>query len=319
MYLLVLFAPLISFILSLLFGRIIGKNGVIILCIIGMLLSFLGSIYIYYEVCLIGSTCLITLYKWADLGLIIIEISFYFDIIVSIMLLMVSFISLLVHIYSIEYMSHDPSFNRFMAYLSLFTFFMFMLVSSDNFLQMFFGWEGVGLASYLLISFWYTRYLANKAAIKAMLMNKIGDLSLLIAISIIFLVFGSLKYSVVFNICYYYLNLNILILGFKFKLFYILCLFLFGGAVGKSAQLGLHTWLPDAMEGPTPVSALIHAATMVTAGVFLVIRCSYLFEQNENILIIVGIIGGLTCFFSAIIGSFQFDIKKIVAYSTCSH
>ena len=170
MYLLVLFAPLISFILSLLFGRIIGKNGVIVICILGMLLSFFGSIYVYYEVCLIGSTCLITLYKWADLGLINIEISFYFDIIVSIMLLMVSFISLLVHIYSIEYMAHDPSFNRFMAYLSLFTFFMFMLVSSDNFLQMFFGWEGVGLASYLLISFWYTRYLANKAAIKAMLM-----------------------------------------------------------------------------------------------------------------------------------------------------
>ena len=133
------------------------------------------------------------------------------------------------------------------------------------------------------------------------------------------MVFGTLKYSVVFNICYYFLNLNVLILGFKFKLYFILCLFLFGGAVGKSAQLGLHTWLPDAMEGPTPVSALIHAATMVTAGVFLVIRCSYLFEQNENILILVGIIGGLTCFFSAIIGSFQFDIKKIVAYSTCSH
>jgi len=196
---------------------------------------------------------------------------------------------------------------------------MFMLVSSDNFLQMFFGWEGVGLASYLLISFWYSRYLANKAAIKAMLMNRIGDLSLLIAISIIFMIFGSLKYNVVFNICYYFLNFDILIMGLNFKLFFILCLFLFIGAVGKSAQLGLHTWLPDAMEGPTPVSALIHAATMVTAGVFLVIRCSYLFEQNENILIIVGIIGGITCLFAAIIGSFQFDIKKIVAYSTCSH
>jgi len=193
-----------------------------------------------------------------------------------------------------------------------------MLVSSDNFLQMFFGWEGVGLASYLLISFWYSRYLANKAAIKAMLMNRIGDLSLLVAISIIFMVFGSLKYNVVFNICYYFLNLDIVIMAYKFNLFFILGLFLFGGAVGKSAQLGLHTWLPDAMEGPTPVSALIHAATMVTAGVFLVIRCSYLFEQNQNILILIGIIGGLTCLFAAIIGSFQFDIKKIVAYSTCS-
>lgn len=263
MYLIALFSPLISFILSLLFGRFVGKNGVIILCLSGMLLSFFCSIWIYYEVSLIGSTCLITLYKWADLGLINLEVSFYFDVIVSVMLLMVSFISLLVHIYSIEYMSHDPSFNRFIAYLSLFTFFMFLLVSADNFLQMFFGWEGVGLASYLLISFWYTRFLANKAAIKAMLMNRVGDLSLLIAISIIFMVFGSLKYAVVFNICYYFFNMNIMLIGINFKLFYIMCLFLFIGAVGKSAQLGLHTWLPDAMEGPTPVSALIHAATML--------------------------------------------------------
>jgi NADH-quinone oxidoreductase subunit L len=196
---------------------------------------------------------------------------------------------------------------------------MLLLVTAENLVQMFIGWEGVGLSSYLLISFWYTRILANKAAIKAMLVNRIGDLALLIAIALIVVIFGSVKYNVIFSLCSYFFDFNIFFMGFKLNFFLVCCFFLFVGAMGKSAQLGLHIWLPDAMEGPTPVSALIHAATMVTAGVFLVIRFSFFFEYSLNILFFVGLIGGLTCFFSALIGAFQFDIKKIVAYSTCSH
>ena len=262
MYLLSVFLPFFSSLFSLIFGRFVGKNGIFIITIGSLLISFVISLILFYEISLVGYNCLIKLYPWICIGYLNIEIGFYFDSIVSIMLMMVSFISLLVHIYSIEYMNSDYNINKFMAYLSLFTFFMFLLISADNFLQLFVGWEGVGLSSYLLISFWYTRVLANKAAIKAMLINKIGDLALLMAIAMIFIFFGSFNYNVIFTTCYYLFSVYIFFLGFKFKMFFILCLLLFIGAVGKSAQLGLHTWLPDAMEGPTPVSALIHAATM---------------------------------------------------------
>lgn len=318
MYLLIVFLSLITSLITLITGRWIGRMGSCLLTVGGLFLSLFLSILINFEVSLSNSTCIIYLYKWIDMGFFTIDISFFFDTLTAVMLFVVCLISSLVHLYSIEYMSHDIGFIRYMAYLSLFTFFMLLLVTADNFLQMFIGWEGVGLSSYLLISFWYTRFLANKAAIKAMLVNRIGDLALLLALSIIFFFFGTLKYSVVFALVSYFLSVKIFFFGFYFDVINLICFFLFIGAMGKSAQLGLHIWLPDAMEGPTPVSALIHAATMVTAGVFLVIRCSFLFEYSNNILLFMGLIGGLTCFFSSIIGAFQFDIKKIVAYSTCS-
>ncbi len=318
MYLLIVFLSLITSLVTLITGRWIGRMGSCLLTVGGLFLSLFLSILINFEVSLSNSTCIIYLYKWIDMGFFTIDISFFFDTLTAVMLFVVCLISSLVHLYSIEYMSHDIGFIRYMAYLSLFTFFMLLLVTADNFLQMFIGWEGVGLSSYLLISFWYTRFLANKAAIKAMLVNRIGDLALLLALSIIFFFFGTLKYSVVFGLVSYFLSVKIFFFGFYFDVINLICFFLFIGAMGKSAQLGLHIWLPDAMEGPTPVSALIHAATMVTAGVFLVIRCSFLFEYSNNILLFMGLIGGLTCFFSSIIGAFQFDIKKIVAYSTCS-
>lgn len=318
MYLLAIFMPYISSIMILIYGKFLGNKGVSLLAVSGMFISLLSSFYIFYEVILNNCIVIISLYKWINLGYFDINISFYFDSVTSVMLLIVSFISLLVHIYSIDYMSHDPNFNRFMSYLSLFSFFMLLLVTSDNYLLMFIGWEGVGLSSYLLINFWYLRILANKAAIKAMLLNRIGDLALIVGISILIFSFNSLKYSVIFNLIFYYLNIEFIFFNYSFKLINLICITLFIGAMGKSAQLGLHMWLPDAMEGPTPVSALIHAATMVTAGVFLVIRSSFLFEYSYNILIFISFIGGLTCLFSGLIGMFQFDIKKIVAYSTCS-
>jgi len=216
-------------------------------------------------------------------------------------------------------MAEDPHLSRFMGYLSLFTFFMLMLVTGDNFIQLFLGWEGVGLASYLLINFWYTRIQANKAAIKAMMLNRVGDIALTFGIVLIFLYFKSVKYGLVFSICHEYEPYNFVIFGSEYHLISLICFFLFIGAVGKSAQLGLHTWLPDAMEGPTPVSALIHAATMVTAGVFLLCRCSPLMESaTPGLREIVITIGAMTAFFAATTGMLQHDMKKVIAYSTCS-
>jgi NADH-ubiquinone oxidoreductase chain 5 len=234
------------------------------------------------------------------------------------MLVIVTFISTLVHLYSTEYMENDPHLMRFMSYLSLFTFFMLILVTANNFLQMFVGWEGVGVSSYLLINFWFTRLQANKAAIKAMLLNRIGDFALLLALFAIYFVFNTLNYDIVFNLSPLFSDYRLLIGNFQIPVIDFICLMLFVGAMGKSAQLGLHTWLPDAMEGPTPVSALIHAATMVTAGVFLISRCSYLFELSPFTLNIVILIGSATAFFAATTGLFQNDMKKVIAYSTCS-
>ncbi len=235
------------------------------------------------------------------------------------MLLVVCGVSSLVHLYSIEYMLHDPHASRFMGYLSLFTFFMLVLVTSDNFLVMFFGWEGIGLASYLLISFWHTRIQAGKSAIKAMLVNRVGDLGLVLSICSIFLSFKTLDYSIIFSLASFAKESSFSFLFFdNIDRLSVITFFIFWGALGKSAQIGLHIWLPDAMEGPTPVSALIHAATLVTAGLFLIIRCSVLFEECPIILSIVTLMGSLTAFFAASIGLVQNDLKKVIAYSTCS-
>ena len=236
----------------------------------------------------------------------------------SVMLVVVTSVSALVHIYSIGYMSHDPHKPRFMAYLSLFTFAMLMLVTSDNFIQLFFGWEGVGLCSYFLIGFWFKKETANSAAIKAFVVNRVGDFGFALGIFLIFYLFGTVNYNEVFQQIPSVVDKRLNFLGFEVKSIDLICLLLFIGAMGKSAQILLHTWLPDAMEGPTPVSALIHAATMVTAGVFLVVRCSPIYEYSELALNLITIVGMTTAIFAASVALVQTDIKKIIAYSTCS-
>ena len=258
------------------------------------------------------------IFEWISSGDFISNWSINIDPLSSIMLVVVTLVSFFVHFYSIGYMEHDDSKPRFMSYLSLFTFSMMTLVVSDNFLQLFFGWEGVGLCSYLLIGFWYKKNTANQAAIKAFLVNRVGDLGLAIGIFLIYLFFGTINFVEVFETVPNFVSKQINFLGLEVNLITIICLFLFLGAMGKSAQLFLHTWLPDAMEGPTPVSALIHAATMVTAGVFLVVRCSPIFDYSQTALNFVTIIGMTTAFFAASIALVQNDIKKIIAYSTCS-
>jgi NADH-quinone oxidoreductase subunit L len=258
------------------------------------------------------------IFEWVSSGGFSANWSINVDPLSSVMLVVITFVSALVHIYSIGYMSHDPHKPRFMSYLSLFTFSMLALVVSDNFLQLFFGWEGVGLCSYLLIGFWYKKESANNAAIKAFIVNRIGDFGLAIAIFLIFLFFGTINYEEVFQTASQFTEKKIAFFGFEPNLITLICIFLFIGAMGKSAQFLLHTWLPDAMEGPTPVSALIHAATMVTAGVFLVVRCSPIFEYSQVALNLVTVIGMITAIFAASVALVQNDIKKIVAYSTCS-
>lgn len=263
-----------------------------------------------YEVVFNHSRCWLELFPWIDSGLVDVKFLLRFDELTSLMLVVITSISFCAHMYSIAYMDGDPHQARFMSYLSLFTWFMFILVTSSNFLQLFLGWEGVGVCSFLLINFWYTRLQANKSAIKAMLVNKISDIFLTIGIFLIFFEFKSLNYDIVFCI-----------IGNDSSHDYtidLICFFLLVGAIGKSAQILLHIWLPDAMEGPTPVSSLIHAATMVTAGIFLIIRCSYIFEYANTILFIIICLGALTAFFSSTTGFFQNDIKKVIAYSTCS-
>ena len=258
------------------------------------------------------------IFEWVTSGNFTANWSINVDPLSSVMLVVVTFVSALVHIYSIGYMSHDPHKPRFMSYLSLFTFSMLALVVSDNFLQLFFGWEGVGLCSYLLIGFWYKKETANNAAIKAFIVNRIGDFGLAIAIFLIFFFFGTINFDEAFQATSQFAEKKLVFLGFELNLVTLICIFLFIGAMGKSAQFLLHTWLPDAMEGPTPVSALIHAATMVTAGVFLVVRCSPMFEYSQVALNLVSIVGMITAIFAASVALVQNDIKKIVAYSTCS-
>ena len=314
---LILFLPFFGFLLGISFGRRLGV-GVVYLTCLNVFVAFLISIFSLVNLISSDFVAFLPYWVWVASDTLQINWGFYLDSITAIMLVVVTFISTLVHIYSSDYMKDDPHLPRFMSYLSLFTFFMLILVSADNFLQMFVGWEGVGLASYLLINFWFSRIQANKSAIKAMLLNRIGDFFLLLALFLIYFVFDTLDYSVVFSLAPLFQETNFYFFNTSFKCLDLICLFLFLGAMGKSAQLGLHTWLPDAMEGPTPVSALIHAATMVTAGVFLIVRCSFLFELCSDILNIVCLIGSLTAFFGASVGLFQNDLKKIIAYSTCS-
>ena len=260
----------------------------------------------------------IKLYEWCMSDLFFVNFGLLFDGITIIMLFVVILISSIVHIYSLDYMLRDPNLFKFISYLSLFTFFMLILITADNFIQLFFGWEGVGLCSYLLINFWHTRLQANKSALKAIIVNRIGDFGLIVAISLIYYTFKTVNYYAVFALIPYFLYQNIYISSLSINIIDLISFFLFFSAIGKSAQVGLHIWLPDAMEGPTPVSALIHAATMVTAGVFLIIRCSPIFEYSPKILFFMVILGSITSLLGATIGLFQYDIKKVIAYSTCS-
>ena len=255
---------------------------------------------------------------WFECELFDASWGFHFDSLTAVMIVVVTSVSTLVHLYGFSYMSHDPHIPRFMCYLSIFTFFMLMLVTADNFLQMFFGWEGVGLASYLLINFWFTRLQASKASIKAMLVNRIGDMGLALGIMALFSQSSTVNFGAAFASAPHLAEETLLFCNVEVHALTLISLLLFVGAVGKSAQLGLHTWLPDAMEGPTPVSALIHAATMVTAGVFMIARSSPLFEYAPAALLLVALLGGMTCFFAATTGLVQNDIKRVIAYSTCS-
>jgi len=318
MYLNIVFLPLFGSITSGLFGRFIGPYGAGIITTFCVFSSLFLSFFAFFEVGLSGSPCYINFLTWFNNEFLCANWGFLFDSLTVIMLIVVTFISTLVHLYSTEYMGHDPHLPRFMSYLSLFTFFMLILVTADNFIQLFVGWEGVGLCSYLLINFWFTRIQANKAAIKAMIVNRIGDFGLALGIFAIYITFHSVEYSTVFALVPQFKNETIQFLTFDVSLLNLIGILLFIGAVGKSAQLGLHTWLPDAMEGPTPVSALIHAATMVTAGVFLLARCSPIFEFAPTALFIVTIIGAMTAFFAASTGLLQNDLKRVIAYSTCS-
>lgn len=260
----------------------------------------------------------VTIAEWINSGSFKSSWVLRVDALTAVMLVVVTWVSTVVHIYSVGYMSHDEHQQRFMAYLSLFTFFMLMLVTSDNLVQLFLGWEGVGLASYLLIGFWFKKPEANAAAMKAFLVNRVGDFGFALGIFAVFVLFGSIQFDTIFAAAESHRNDTMSFLGYQLPAMTLLCILLFIGAMGKSAQLGLHTWLPDAMEGPTPVSALIHAATMVTAGVFMVARCSPLFEQSPAALEVVCIVGALTAFFAATVGLVQNDIKRVIAYSTCS-
>jgi NADH-quinone oxidoreductase subunit L len=284
----------------------------------GLLISAALSILIFNDVALGGNAQTLHLFNWINSGTLDISWALKVDSLTAVMMIVVTGVSSMVHVYSIGYMHQDPNVPRFMSYLSLFTFFMLMLVTADNLVQMFFGWEGVGLASYLLIGFWHNKPSANAAAIKAFVVNRVGDFGFMLGIFTVYVIFDTIVFDEIFAAAPQKANDTIQLFGGVFHALTIACLLLFVGAMGKSAQLGLHTWLPDAMEGPTPVSALIHAATIVTAGVFMVARLSPLFEYSDLALTVVTIVGGSTAIFAATIACTQNDIKRVIAYSTCS-
>jgi NADH-ubiquinone oxidoreductase chain 5 len=351
MYLFPLYLTFSGFFVAFFFGKYIGILGACAITTFFVFLSMLVSFFMFYEVALLNTPCYFQLFKWIRVDLMEINWGFQYDSLTVTMLVVITVISFLAHLYSIEYMNGDPHHVRFMSYLSLFTFFMLILVTSDNLFQLFMGWEGVGVCSYLLINFWFTRISANKSAIMAIITNKVGDIALLIAFTIIYYLFRSFEYSTIFaiitansfnfsiDICIleslsetyqsfltvitdfvgaYYLTENALRIDSMIYYTKIVCVLFIIGAVAKSAQVGLHVWLPEAMEGPTPVSSLIHAATMVTAGIFLIIRCSFMFEYVPSTLLWVIMLGSITSFFASTVGVFQNDLKKVVAYSTCS-
>jgi len=318
LYLLVPLAPLAGAIVSGLFGWAIGRRAAHVVTILGMIVCLAASIAVYQDV-MAGNIFNGPVYTWLVSGSIRFEIGFLIDPLSATMMIVVSFVSLMVHIYTIGYMADDPGYQRFFSYISLFTFSMLMLVMSNNFLQLFFGWEAVGLVSYLLIGFWYNRPTAIYANLKAFLVNRVGDFGFLLGIALVLMYFGTLDYAAVFAGAERLSGNTIeLIPGLAWSLITVICILLFIGAMGKSAQFPLHVWLPDSMEGPTPISALIHAATMVTAGIFMVARMSPLFELSETALSFVLVIGAITAFFMALIATVQYDIKRVVAYSTLS-
>ena len=318
MEIILLFLPLFASITSGFFGKFIGDRNSEIITSLFVSISAILSLILFYQVIINQYENNFVIASWINSGTLNVNWSIKIDALSSVMLVVVTLVSSLVHIYSIGYMSHDPHKPRFMAYLSLFTFAMLTLVTADNFLQLFFGWEGVGLCSYFLIGFWFKKDTANAAAIKAFVVNRVGDFGFALGIFLIFYLFGTVNYSEVFQKIPLFVDKELLFLGLHVKAIDLICILLFIGAMGKSAQIFLHTWLPDAMEGPTPVSALIHAATMVTAGVFLVVRCSPIFEYSPLTLNIITVVGMTTAFFAATIALVQTDIKKIIAYSTCS-
>ncbi|MBC8339466.1 MAG: NADH-quinone oxidoreductase subunit L [Rhodospirillales bacterium] len=283
-----------------------------------MILAAAAAGFVFWDVVPGNNPHTVELFTWIDSGALEVSWAIKLDTLSAVMLFMVTTVSAVIHVYSIGYMHHDHSIPRFMCYLSLFSFFMLMLVSSDNLAQLFFGWEGVGLCSYLLIGFWYDRPAANAAAIKAFLVNRVGDFGFALGIFAVFVLFQSIDYDTIFAAVPGRANVMMTLFGFEFHAITVCAVLLFIGAMGKSAQLGLHTWLPDAMEGPTPVSALIHAATMVTAGVFLVVRMSPLFEYSDTALTLVTVVGASTAIFAATVACVQNDIKRVIAYSTCS-
>jgi NADH-quinone oxidoreductase subunit L len=315
---LVVFAPLFGAVLVGLNTRGISNSLAQFITTSLVVMAAIFASYIFYNVAIVGDLINIKLMPWFESGGFKADWAIYVDVLTAVMLVVVTWVSSLVHIYSVGYMHDDPHRPRFMCYLSLFTFCMLMLVVSDNLVQMFFGWEGVGLSSYLLIGFWFKKKSANSAAIKAFLVNRVGDIGFALGIFMAFWVFGSVNFTDIFGSVEQHVGTQIKIFGYDCSVVTIICLLLFIGAMGKSAQIGLHTWLPDAMEGPTPVSALIHAATMVTAGVFMVARCSPIYEYSPFALSVITVIGAVTCIFAASVALVQNDIKRIIAYSTCS-
>ncbi|SMF25142.1 NADH dehydrogenase subunit L [Tistlia consotensis] len=315
---LIVFLPLVGAILAGLFGKLLGDRGSQVVTCSLLIAAAVLSVFVFFDVGLHGHARTTQLFTWFDSGTFELNWALRVDTLTAVMFCVVTIVSAVVHVYSVGYMAEDRSIPRFQSYLSLFTFFMLMLVSSDNLVQMFFGWEGVGLASYLLIGFWYEKPSACAAAIKAFLVNRVGDVGFALGIAGIFLLFGAVDYDTIFQAVPGQADTVLHVFGRDWHALTVLCLLLFLGAMGKSAQLGLHTWLPDAMEGPTPVSALIHAATMVTAGVFMVCRLSPIFEYAPDALTVVTIVGASTAFFAATVGLTQNDIKRVIAYSTCS-
>src|SRR5712671_4429656 len=318
---LIVLLPLLAAAIAGLFCRIIGDRPAQIVTCAALLIAAALSIFVFVRIGFgpeNAKLVIVKLFTWMDSGTLNVDWSLRVDTLTAVMLIVVTGVSSMVHVYSVGYMVEDPGIPRFMAYLSLFTFFMLMLVTADNLVQLFFGWEGVGLASYLLIGFWYDRPSANAAAIKAFIVNRVGDFGFALGIFAVFVIFGSLDFTTVFGKAPGAVATTINFLGWQVPSLTLACVLLFVGAMGKSAQLGLHTWLPDAMEGPTPVSALIHAATMVTAGVFMVARLSPMFEYAPMALALVCVVGGTTAIFAASAGMAQNDIKRVIAYSTCS-
>ena len=314
----IVFLPLVGAVAAGLFGRWLGdKAAPVLTCVLLVAAAILAWI-VFFQIVADGRAVTVYLFTWIDSGAFEVDWALYFDQVTAVMLIVVTTVSAVVHVYSLGYMAHDPHRPRFFAYLSLFTFAMLMLVTADNFLQMFFGWEGVGLCSYLLIGFWYKRPSANAAAIKAFLVNRVGDFGFALGIMGVFLVFNTVSFESVFAAVPDRAGGSVRFLSWDVDVITLLCVLLFVGAMGKSAQVPLHTWLPDAMEGPTPVSALIHAATMVTAGVFMVVRLSPMFEYSPDALAMVAVVGATTAIFAATVGIAQNDIKRVIAYSTCS-